>query len=71
MSVKKEKKLFTCFFLSDVLCSWRKTEHFGVMSRCFSCPFFLKFQRKLEEEEEAFWDEVDRIRKYGYFGRRD
>ena len=66
-----EKKLFSCFFFSDVLCSWRKSEKFGIMNRCLKCPFYFKFLREMEEEEEQFWDEVDRIRKYGYSGRRD
>lgn len=73
MSVEedKKKKLFSCFFLPDVLCSFRKTEQFGVMNRCLKCPYYAKFLREMEEEEEAFWDEVDTIRKYGYSGRRD
>ena len=66
-----EKKLLSCFFLPDVLCSFRKSEKFGVMSRCLKCPFYAKFMREMEEEEEEFWDEVDKIRKYGYSRRRD
>ena len=71
MVLSVEKKLFTCFFLPDVLCSWVKSEKSGIMNRCFKCPFYFKFLREMEEEEEHFWDEVDKIRKYGYFGRRD
>ena len=71
MSHSVEKKLLSCMFLPDVLCFFRKSEKSGVMSRCFKCPYLLKFQREMEKEEEEFWDEVDRIRKYGYSRRRD
>ena len=71
MSVEK-KLLLSCVFLTDVLCSFRKSEKFGIMNRCLKCPFYFKFLKEMEEEEEEeFWDEVDRIRKYGYSGRRD
>ena len=69
--VSVEKKLLSCFFLPDVLCSWRKSEKLGLMDRCLKCPFYFKFMREMEEQEEEFWDEVDSIRKYGYSGRRD
>ena len=63
---KVEKKLLFCMFLPDVLCSYRKNEKFGVMSRCLKCPHYMRFLREMEEEEEKFWKDVDRIRKYGY-----
>jgi len=60
-----KEKLFSCFFLPDVLCIFRKNENFGVMSRCLKCPHYQRFLREMEEEEEELWDEVDRTRKYG------
>ena len=64
--MRVEKKLLSCVFLADVLCSFRKSEHFGVMSRCLKCSHYARFVREMAEEEEEFWDEVDKIRKYGY-----
>ena len=61
-----EKKLFSCFFLSDVVCSFRTSEHFGVMSRCLKCLHYRRFMREMHEEEEEFWKEEEKIRKYGY-----
>lgn len=59
-------KLFSCFFLSDVLCSFRTNEKFGVMSRCLKCPHYRRFVREMDEEDERVMDEIDKIRKYGY-----
>ena len=69
VSVEKstvKKKLLSCFFLPDVLCSYRKTEEFGVMNRCQKCAHYARFWQEMDEEEEKFWNEVDKIRKYGY-----
>ena len=66
-----EKKLLFCFFLPNVICSFRTSEKSGLMDRCLKCPYYVKFLREMEEEEDKFWEEVDRIRKYGYSGRRD
>jgi len=66
LSVLVKKKLFSCFFLLDVLCSFRKGERFGVMNRCFKCPHYRRFMREMEEEDVRVMDEIDRIRKYGY-----
>lgn len=58
------KKPLSCFFLLDVLCSYVKTEKFvGVMDRCLKCPHYLRFCREMEEEEEAFFEEVERLEK--------
>jgi len=57
-----EQKLFSCFFLPDVLCSFRKNENFGVMSRCSKCPHYERFWQELDDEEEKFWEEVARMR---------
>lgn len=64
ISVKK-KQLF-CLFLLDVLCSFRKYEKFGVMDRCLECPHYKKFLREMDKQDEMFWDEEARVRKYGY-----
>ena len=61
-----KKKLFSCFFLPDVLCSFRKNENFGVMGRCQKCTHYERFWREIDEEEEKFWGEVGKIRKYSY-----
>ncbi len=61
-----KKKLLSCFFLDDVLCSFRKNEGFGIMNRCFNCSHYKRFEREMNQEEEEFWHEVDKIRKYGY-----
>jgi len=36
------------------------------MERCFTCKYYLTFVRELEEEEDKFFEECDKIRKYGY-----
>ena len=64
-----EKKILLCVFLPDVLCSFRKSERLGVMEHCFSCDHYERFMREMFEEESKFWNEVDRIRKFGYSGR--
>jgi hypothetical protein len=57
-------KLLSCLFSLDVLCSYVKTEKFvGVMDRCLRCRHFLGFCREMEEEEEAFFEEVERLEK--------
>lgn len=61
-----KKKLFSCFFLPDVLCSFRKNENFGVMGRCQKCLHYKRFLREMAEEDERVMDEIDKIRKYGY-----
>ena len=61
--VDVKRKILSCLFLLDVLCSYRKTEGFGVMDRCLKCPHYFRFVREMEEEEEAFFEEVDRIRR--------
>jgi len=53
-------------FLFDVVCSYNKSEKPAIMDRCLKCKHYFRFVKEMEEEEEEFWDEVDRIRKYGY-----
>ena len=66
MSEAKEKKLLECVFFSDVLCVFRKSKNVTFMHRCFWCVHYKRFEKEMEEEEEEFFEEVDKIRKYGY-----
>ena len=61
-----KEKLFSCFFLPDVLCSFRNNENFAIMNRCLKCPHYKRFLREMDEEDERVMDEIDKIRKYGY-----
>jgi len=67
----KPSQIGKCAFWDDVLCSFRKTEHFAVMERCFKCPHFARFEREMDEEDERVMAEIDRILKYGYPRRFD
>ena len=59
-----EKKLLSCLFLLDVLCSHVKREGLtGVMERCFKCSHYLRFMREMEEEEAEFFEEAERLRR--------
>lgn len=66
-----KKKQLPCLYELDVLCPFRKSEKVRIMRRCEKCPHYAKFVRDMEEEEEEFWEEADRIRKYGgWFSKR-
>ena len=58
-----DTKPLSCFFLPDVLCSYRKTEKFYVMDRCVKCRHYNTFMSEMEEEEDRFFEEVERIRR--------
>jgi hypothetical protein len=58
-------KVLSCVFLNDVLCSYRKDVKFGVMARCFKCPYFRRFEREMDVEDERVMDEIDEIRRTG------
>lgn len=60
------KKLLSCVFLPEVLCSFRKSEHFAIMERCLKCSQYRRFEKEMENEEEEFFEEVKKIQKYGY-----
>jgi hypothetical protein len=62
--VEVKPKLLHCLFWLDVLCSYVKTEQFGVMDRCMRCPHYLRFLRVMAEEDEKVWDEIDRMREF-------
>ena len=68
MVLSSEKKLLFCVFSSDVLCSFRKSEKFGVMDRCLKCRYYKEFLREMAEEDEKVMDEIDRIRRYESHG---
>jgi len=57
------KKLLSCLFLPDVLCSYRKTEKFGVMDRCVKCRHYETFMSEMEDEEDRFFEELERARR--------
>jgi len=56
-------KVLSCLFLLDVLCSYRKHEGFYIMDRCAKCPHYDRFMREMEEEEDKFWEEVERLER--------
>jgi hypothetical protein len=59
----KETKVLSCVLFDDVLCSFRKSEKCDFMDRCFKCPQFKRFVREMDEEEQEFFDYVDKVRK--------
>jgi hypothetical protein len=52
-----------CVFTNDVVCSYRKSVKVRMMDRCFECSELARFERKMEEEEEKFFNEVDEVRR--------
>ena len=72
MKVKSvKKKLLSCVFLPDVLCSFRVNEKLGVMDRCLRCSHYKRFLREMAEEDEKVMSEIDKIRRFGYAKRFD
>lgn len=61
-----QTKLRTCVFSLDVLCSKRRSDDFRPMQRCFTCKHYFRFMREMQEEEDKFFAECDKIRKFGY-----
>ena len=60
----EKSKVLPCLFDGVTLCSFVKREgRTGVLTRCFKCPTYLKFCREMEAEEDAFFEEVERIRR--------
>ncbi len=51
------------FFANEILCSFRKSEKSGVTNRCLLCEHYKRFCDEIEKEEEAFFGEVDKMRK--------
>jgi len=54
----QEGKVLSCMFHDDVLCSYRKTESFGIMDRCLKCVHYLRFLRVMGEKDEKEMDEI-------------
>jgi len=61
--VDVKSKPLSCLFLLDVLCSFRKTEGFGIMDRCLKCKHYEEFLRVMDEEDEKVMDEIDEWRR--------
>jgi len=61
-----KQKVFSCLFFLDVLCCYRTTEKIGVMNRCLKCSHYFRLFRQLDEQEEDFFEEAEKIWKYGY-----
>ena len=64
VSKASSDKVLSCMFLDDVLCSFRKSEKFGVMDRCMKCRHYEEFLREMDEEDEKVMDEIDRMQRY-------
>jgi len=59
----QEGMILSCAFLLNVLCSFRRTEKFGIMDRCLKCCHYERFLRMMDEEDEKVMDEIDRMRR--------
>jgi len=57
-------KVFSCLFLLDILCSYRKTEKLGVMDRCLNCRYYREFLCIMDEEDQKVMDEIDEMRRF-------
>ena len=44
-----------------MLCQHVHETNFGVIHRCLDCKFYTEFCREMEAEEDAFFEELDRI----------
>ncbi len=64
------RKFLSCLFSSHVPCSFRKSEKFGIMSRCLRCRHHTNFMREMDEEDARETAEIEDIwrnpEKYGY-----
>ena len=67
MSYSAEKKLLSCLFLSDVLCSYRKYEQLGIMDRCLKCAHYERFMNQMDAEDQKVMDDIDEIRRTGVY----
>lgn len=52
-----------CYFYDNVLCSFRKSLRSGIMPQCYTCRHYKRFKREMAEEEEEFFEEVERARR--------
>ena len=54
-------KVLSCVFWNDVLCSFRKSESFGIMERCFTCRHHERFLFAMADQDEKEAYEVDEL----------
>lgn len=59
------EQLLSCLFLLDVQCGFRKDVRPTIMSRCFSCKEYKRFNDTMDKEEGDFWRFEAKIRKQG------
>lgn len=58
-----QTKLLICIFFADVLCSYRKSDDFRPMERCWSCSHYKRFMRSMEEEDRRLDGGIERLHK--------
>lgn len=55
-------KGFPCDFWDGLVCPHKKCACVGrMMHECFNCPHYKRFVRYMEEQEEEFFEEVERM----------
>ena len=59
-------KGFPCPWNEKVICPHRKSSKFSILSQCHGCVHLKKFEREMEEEEDAVFEEIELIEKHGY-----
>lgn len=65
-----ESKILSCLFLLDVLCFFVKSKKFtGVLDRCMKCNHYFRFMADMEDEEEQFFEELEKLRVGESYGR--
>jgi len=61
---RESRKILSCLFLNNVLCSFRRTEKtWGIMARCFRCAHFARFMVDMAEEDDRMMDRIDEMRR--------
>lgn len=63
--VASSKQLFSCLFVLDTLCSFRKNARLNVMAQCFKCPHYIRVMAEMDEEDKQIMARIDRIHKTG------
>ena len=63
MSVRK--KLLSCLFMLNVLCSHRRYGKTGIVDRCLKCKYYKSFLSEMAEQDELVMHEIDEIRRTG------
>lgn len=59
-----ERRDFPCSLYADEVCpNGKRSAEFVVFGACYTCPLYREFMREMDEEEEQFFDEVDKARK--------